>query len=134
MRKTISLKGSGNSKNEKRVLKYVERYKKKFGLNRYCFYVVFSRAEKVKGYYAEVTMDGYRVNMIVNADLMDSYPNSIRDTVIHELLHVVLYRLMRKFDWFTDIKIRQVAERKKLIRQFGKLEHEVIDRLIALLA
>lgn len=75
-------------------------------------------------------MRGNDVVLCFNEDLMDSRPFSVEDTVIHELLHVVLYKLMDKAHAVVNYHVRKVEHKQRLENRLGKLEHAVIDKLV----
>ena len=133
MRKTkISNKKVQKSKRGT-VLKLLGRYKKKFKLGHIKFKVMFVRGKKVKEYYAEVLMRTNRVRIKFNEDLMEQRPQEIQDTVIHELLHVLFYKLMNKMLVLTVNHVRGEEAQKKHEERFCCLEHEIIERLVPVL-
>ena len=70
-----------------------------------------------------------KIALSMNEDLMDSDPSSIHDTIVHELLHVVFYKMM---DYTTSMiarHVRRALTRKKLELKISKLEHGIIAKL-----
>ena len=134
MRKKITAKKKSirrkKGSNEARVFACLREYKKKFRLSDYRFTVKFVRGEKVSDYYAEVLINGKRVRMFINADIMDADPGSIHDTVIHELLHVMFYRLMEKTSNIVESHVRRQVVRAKFEKCLESLEHEIIEKLV----
>jgi len=113
------------------VLKYLRTYQKKFKLGQIKFKVVYVRGKKVRDYYAEVLMRGNKVRIKFNEDLMEQKPKEIQDTVIHELLHVLFYRIMYKILNVIGANVRVTATQKRYEEKFCKLEHEVIEKLVS---
>lgn len=74
-------------------------------------------------------MNGKKVKLFFNEDLMESDPSEIHDTVVHELLHVVFYKLMEKTTTIITRYVRRTDVREKLENKICDLEHGVIDRL-----
>lgn len=60
---------------------------------------------------------------------MESAPHEIENTVVHELLHVVLYKLADKASSIVHHYVRRNKVEKKLKKRLEKLEHEIIDKL-----
>ncbi len=75
-------------------------------------------------------MRGNKVRIRFNEDLMEQKPEEIQDTVIHELLHVLFYKLMNKIIGVVANNIRDNASQQRHEEKFCCLEHEVIERLV----
>jgi hypothetical protein len=112
------------------VLGYLREYQKKFKLGNIRFTIVYVRGEKVKDYYAEILMRGNRVRIKFNEDLMEKKPQEIKDTVVHELLHVLLYRLMNKIICIIGDNVSKIDSQRKYEEKLCNLEHEVIGKLL----
>lgn len=126
----IALKKVQKNKRD-RILRYLKRYQKRFKLTDIKFKILFVRGPEVKNYYAEVLMRGKKVRIKFNEDLMEQRPQEMQDTVIHELLHVLLYRLMTRI---LNIMIEGTHGPDCQKRQEEKLcglEHEVIEKLVS---
>lgn len=118
------------AKNQReKVYQYLAQYKQKFGIGSYKYRVVFVRGEKAKDYYAEALMNGKKVKLFFNEDLMESDPCEIHDTVVHELLHVVFYKMMEKTTNIVTQYVRRADMRKRLENKICDLEHGIIDKL-----
>ena len=126
----IALKKVQKDKRDK-VIKYLKAYQKRFKLSKVKFQILFVRGEKVKNYYAEVLMRGNRVRIRFNEDLMEQRPNEIQDTVIHELLHILLYRLMNNILCVVVNHVSGESNQKKHEEKLCSLEHEVIEKLVS---
>jgi hypothetical protein len=113
----------------KMVVQYLREFKKKFKLDHIKFKVIYVRGSKVKDFYAEIVMTGNRVKIKFNEDLMEQKPQEIQDTVIHELLHIILYKLMIKIISLLNSNIKN-KDPQKLEDKFYDLEHEVIEKLV----
>jgi hypothetical protein len=113
----------------KMVVQYLREFKKKFKLDNIKFKVTYVRGSKVKDFYAEILMTGNRVQIKFNEDLMEQKPQEIQDTVIHELLHVILYKLMTKIISLLNENIKN-KDPQKLEDKLCDLEHEVIEKLV----
>ena len=118
------------SKGRKKVFVFLREYKKKFGIDCLKYKIKFERGRDVVDYYAEVTMHGNHVGICFNEDLMDKRPSSIEDTVVHELLHVVMYKLLDKAHAVVRTYVRGSSDKRRLENRFEKLEHGIIDRLM----
>lgn len=114
----------------RKVIRLLQKYRVRFGISSFKYEVRFVRGEKVADYYAEMNMYGKRVTIVFNEDIMDAKPSTIEDTVIHELLHVVMFKLMDKGESIVRRHIRRNGQRKRLINRMEKLEHVVIDKLV----
>lgn len=112
-----------------KVYSYVQEYKKRFGIESYSYKISFVRGEKAKEYYAEVVMTRNKINLYMNEDIMDSDPSSIHDTIVHELIHVVFYKMMDYTTGLIARHVRRALTRKKLELKICKLEHQIIDKL-----
>lgn len=76
-------------------------------------------------------MRGNQVRIKFNEDLMEQKPQEIQDTVVHELLHVLFYKLMNKIVTMINNHVKQIASQKQHEAKLGRLEHEVIERLVS---
>ena len=112
------------------VSKYLRDYQKKFKLSLIKFTVSYVRGEKVKDFYAEVLMTGNNVRIRFNEDLMEQRPNEIQDTVVHELLHVLFYKIMNRITNIVNQTLKNDKVKEKQERKFCCLEHEVIEKLV----
>lgn len=134
MRKKIAPKKKSVSKHparcEEKVFRLISEYKKRFGLRGYGFSVKFVRGAEVSDYYAEILIKGRQARLFMNADLMDSDPKSITDTVVHEMLHVLFYHLMNSTGTIVERYVRRATARRKLERKLENLEHDIIERLV----
>ena len=75
-------------------------------------------------------MRGNNVRIYFNEDLMDERPSSIKDTVVHELLHVVMYRLVDRAYRLIRKYRGTESEKRRIERRLEKLEHGIIDRIV----
>lgn len=75
-------------------------------------------------------MRGRRVILCFNEDLMELRPLSVEDTVVHELLHVVFYKLMDKAEAVVRRHVRGAESKRRLENRFDKLEHVAIEKLV----
>lgn len=126
-KKTNRKKKTSNQR--EKVFKYLAQYKQKLGVANYKYTVVFVRGEKAKDYYAEAVMNGRKIKLLFNEDLMESDPCEIHDTVVHELLHVVFYKLVEKSTNIITQYVRRADMRDRLENKICDLEHEIIDKL-----
>lgn len=115
--------------NRQKAYHYLQEYKKRFGVEGFKYTLIFVRGEKAKGYYAEVVMTRNKIKMYVNEDLMDADPSAIHDTIVHELLHVVFYKLMDRTTNIITRHVRRAITRKKLELNICGLEHKIIEKL-----
>jgi hypothetical protein len=114
----------------KKVIKYLRYYQKKFKLSHIKFKVIYARGSNVKDFYAEILMNGNRVRIKFNEDLMDQRPQEIQDTVVHELLHVLFYKIMNKIMNVISAHVRGLDIQEKYEEKLCYLEHEVITKLV----
>lgn len=129
-KKKIAESCSKKSKGRKKVYALLTQYKKRFRINHLKYKITFVRGKEVADYYAEVTMHGSHVRICFNEDLMDKRPTSLEDTVVHELLHVVMYKLLDKAHAIVKAYVRGASDKQRLENRFEKLEHGIIDKLM----
>jgi len=118
------------TRNQKKVVKLIKIYRDKFGLRKTVIKIKFSKGKLDNDIYAEVVMKGRVAKIHFNEDLMDKRPEEIENTVVHELLHIVLYKLTDRASWIIQSYVRLRYAREILEDKISNLEHEAIERLI----
>lgn len=134
MRKKVLYKEAKNlsqksKNNQKKVKRLVKKYQQQLRIKDYTYKYRFVNGKGTENFYAEIFIVGKKVVIYFNQDLLDKQAKSIEDTVIHELLHVVLYKLVDKTTKLINRYVRRKSVRDKVENKLIDLEHETIERI-----
>jgi hypothetical protein len=124
----------------------LNKYKTKLGLGDYKIEVVItnnmhyisdrnsSSIDKDKSdFLAEIVRDGYKSYLLViNKTALKN--NDLKDTIIHELLHVLMWEMLDECEHYIENVIdSDPHEKEKMLDRLEMREHEIIDKLIGIL-
>ena len=128
------------------VKTYLNKYKKKLGLDDYTIEVVITNnmhyisernsnnIDRNKAdFLAEIIRSGYKNYMLViNKTALKN--NDLKDTIIHELLHVLMWEMLDECEHYIENVIDSAPdEKEKMMDRLDNREHEIINKLVGIL-
>ena len=128
------------------VKTYLNKYKKKLGLDDYKIEVVITNnmhyvsernsnnIDRDKAdFLAEIIRSSYKNYMLViNKTALKN--NDLKDTIIHELLHVLMWEMLDECEHYIENVIDSAPdEKEKMMDRLDNREHEIINKLVGIL-
>ena len=130
------------TKEHKKLKKLIEKYKTKLGLENYFIDTFISENThiisthknetviKKSDYLAEVMNRDIRLEEFSLAINRDAIKSDIEDTICHEMLHILLWKMTDIIENIISIANLDQDGKAKLFCRFSELEHDVIEKLI----
>ena len=123
-----------------KITTYVDKYKKLLGLENYyidiavadCHYISDYNGRTKKAdcdYMAEVIKgdNPKSFTLVINKSALNS---GLEDTILHELLHVLLWEYTELMESISVLADLDDGAKAKMYNGLGKIEHEIVDKLI----
>jgi len=130
------------NKDQKKVRRVLNKYKKKLNIEDYFIDVMICDDYHVKsGFnsvakivkdnsYAEVMssdMNLKEYSIVINRFALD---NELDDTILHELLHILLWEFTDIFDVLLPLSGLSISRQAEVVNTMACREHSIIERLI----
>lgn len=127
---------------DKRIQKYVDYYKKKFGLDEYTIVVVVASDYQFVAnrevttirhkadYDGEVTVKlrhSKEYTIVLNRHTLH---NDLKDTIKHEMLHILLWEVLASVESIIDLTPLEKEAKVKFFEDLDIKEHELLDKLM----
>lgn len=113
---------------EQYIRKRVDYYARLLGIRHYPFEIKFLGYEDMEGIYAEVRRSNCQGEVFIdfNLDKLLNEPHEVDPTVIHELFHIVLYKLRTDFKHLVATYVGDSKTNNLLEDNYADDEHNVI--------